>query len=278
MSTNKINFMNMNIKLSISMYKPNENQFERLVSTMKKKLITAFCFGALCVAVGISGLTADKRIAVETASGRLSDTLQKPVVVIDAGHGGMDGGCVSVNNKAEKDINLNILLSLRDMAKIMGYEPVCTRETDKSIHDEGIEGLVKQKKSDMDNRLAIINEHEDAIAVSIHQNQFTDEQYSGAQMFYCPKVEGSEQLADIMQKKFVSNLQPENTREIKPVTDELYLLCNAKCPAVMIECGFLSNKEEAQKLESEEYQKQVAFTIFSGLSDFITEHNMNIIH
>ena len=234
----------------------------------KRKLLTAVCFIALCAVVGVSGYKADNRIVVQTVSSQGFVTEQKPVIVIDAGHGGIDGGCVSVNDKCEKDINLNILLTLRDMAEIMGYEPVCTRETDKSIHDDGIEGLSNQKKSDMKNRLDIINSNENGIAVSIHQNQFTDEKYSGAQMFYSPNIEGSEQLADIMQKQFVAKLQPDNQRETKQVGDELYLLHFAKCPAVMIECGFLSNREEASKLESEEYQKQIAFTIFCGITEF----------
>lgn len=235
---------------------------------IKKKLITALCFGTLCTAVGVCGYNADKRIAVQTVSTQVSEAVSRPIIVIDAGHGGMDGGCVSVNNNCEKDINLNILLTLRDIASIMGYEPECTRESDIAIYDEGVKGLSNQKKSDMQNRLALINKYENAIAVSIHQNQFTDEKYSGAQMFYSPKVEGSEQLADIMQKQFVSKLQPENKREIKQVGDELYLLDNAQCPTVMIECGFLSNHEEAEKLENEEYQKQVAFTIFSGIAEY----------
>ena len=198
----------------------------------KKKLVTAVCFGLVCIAIGICGFKADKRIAVQTVSNNIvQSNKNKPVITIDAGHGGMDGGCVSINNKCEKDINLNILLSLRDMAKIMGYNPVCTRESDVSIHDKNIK-------------------------------------FHGAQMFYCSKIAESEQFADIMQKQFVSKLQPDNKRETKPVTDELYLLCNAKCPAIMIECGFLSNKEEADKLENKDYQKQVAFTIFSGISDF----------
>lgn len=234
----------------------------------KKRLLTCLSFGILCTVVGIFGRNANNRIAMQTVSSQGTLLSQKPIIVIDAGHGGMDGGCVSVNDKCEKDINLNILLTLRDVATVMGYEPVCTRETDISIHDEGIEGLSNQKKSDMENRLEIINKYENAIAVSIHQNQFTDEKYSGAQMFYSPKVIGSEQLADIMQKQFVAKLQPDNEREIKQVGDELYLLNNAECPAVMIECGFLSNHDEAEKLESEEYQKQVAFTIFSGIAEF----------
>ncbi|MDO5124881.1 MAG: N-acetylmuramoyl-L-alanine amidase [Ruminococcus sp.] len=235
---------------------------------IKKKLLTAICFGLMCTFVGVMGYNADKRLVLETASTNLSDATNKPVIVLDAGHGGPDGGCVSVNNMLEKDINLNILLSLRDMLHVMGFDVHCTRETDISIHDEGIVGIGKQKKSDMDNRLALFNKFHNALAISIHQNQFTDEKYSGAQMFYCPKVAGSEQLAMVMQKQFVAKLQPENTREIKPVGNELFLLNNAKCPAVMIECGFLSNHEEASKLESEDYQKQVAFTIFSGITEY----------
>ncbi|MBQ9376152.1 MAG: N-acetylmuramoyl-L-alanine amidase [Ruminococcus sp.] len=235
---------------------------------IKKKLLTALCFGLICTVVGVLGYNADRRLVIETANYQASQKLDKPVIVIDAGHGGADGGCVSVNGKLEKDINLNILLSLRDMLNVLGYDARCTRETDRSIHDNGVEGLRNQKESDMKNRLSLINRFDNAIAVSIHQNKFTDEQYSGAQMFYCPKVTGSEQLASIMQKQFVSKLQPDNTREIKQVTDELYLLNNAKCPAVMIECGFLSNKEEADKLESPDYQHKVAFTIFSGISEY----------
>lgn len=235
---------------------------------IKKKLITAIFFGILCTAVGICGYNADKRIKAQSVSAQITEAPIRPTVIIDAGHGGADGGCVSINGRCEKDINLSISLSLRDMLTIMGYDPHCTRETDISIHSDGVEGLAKQKKSDMDNRLALINKYDDAIAVSIHQNQFTDSKYSGAQMFYSPKISGSEKLADIMQKQFVSKLQPENQREIKQVGNELFLLNNAKCPSVMIECGFLSNQQEADKLESEEYQKQVAFTIFGGIAQY----------
>ncbi|MGN1133294.1 MAG: N-acetylmuramoyl-L-alanine amidase [Oscillospiraceae bacterium] len=236
------------------------------------KAVTAIFFCTLCCAIAVCGYYADKRITVQMTSAEVKNAVERPVLIIDAGHGGFDGGCVSINKKCEKDINLNILLSLRDIANIMGYDTVCTRESDVSIHDEGVKGALNQKKSDMKNRLEIINSRENAIAVLIHQNQFTDSRYSGAQMFYSPKVEGSEELADIMQKRFVSNLQPDNKREIKQVKDEIYLLNNAKCPSVMVECGFLSNKEEADKLENPDYQKLVAFTVFSGVSEYESNH------
>lgn len=187
-------------------------------------------------------------------------------------HGGIDGGCVSVNGTPEKGINLAIVLSERDMLEVLGFDVICTRESDEAIYDEGVEGLSNQKKSDMQNRLEIFSKYSDGISLSIHQNQFTDPQYSGAQMFYSADNSESEMLASAMQKQFVALLQPDNTRETKPVGDELYLLNNTECPALMIECGFLSNPEEAEKLESEDYQKQVAFTIMTGLFEYTQSH------
>lgn len=192
-----------------------------------------------------------------------------PTIILDAGHGGIDSGCVSINGAEEKDINLSILLKLRAMLETAGFDTIATRDTDKSIHDTGITGLGKQKKSDMENRLKIINSAENALFISIHQNQFTDSKYYGAQMFYPAESAESERLAGIMQRSFASRLQPENEREIKPVNEDIYLLHFAKCPAVMAECGFLSNQAEADKLESDEYQSQVAFAIFAGICEYI---------
>jgi N-acetylmuramoyl-L-alanine amidase len=203
------------------------------------------------------------------ASARLDTAWERQVVVLDAGHGGMDGGCVSVDGTAEAGINLAITQNARDLLNIMGFETVLTRNDGNAIYDEGVEGLSNQKKSDMENRLKIFSGYENAISLSIHQNQFTDSLYSGAQMFYSRKNSAGERLALAMQNQFVSLLQPENTRETKPVDDELYLLDNTENAAIMIECGFLSNPQEAQKLESDEYQKQVAFTVMTGIFEYM---------
>ena len=192
-----------------------------------------------------------------------------PVIILDAGHGGIDSGCVSINGAEEKNINLSIMLKLREMLRVAGFDTVVTRDSDKSIHDIGITGLGKQKKSDMENRLKIVNSVPNAIFVSVHQNQFTDPKYYGAQMFYPEGSADSERLAGILQHSLVSNLQPENQRETKPVGDEIYLLHFAKCPAVMAECGFLSNQAEADKLESEEYQSMMAFSLFEGICEYV---------
>ncbi len=215
---------------------------------------------------------------MRTANSRATVTVgapvdeQFPVIILDAGHGGIDSGCVSVNGAEEKDINLDIMLTLRDMLEMSGYEVIVTRDTDKSIHDTGVQGLGKQKLSDMENRLAIINGQDKGVFISIHQNQFTDPKYSGAQMFYPLTDSESEKLAGILQKSFVDFLQPDNKRETKPVTDEIYLLNNAKCPRVMVECGFLSNPDEAALLETEEYRQKVAFTIFTGICEYLGEN------
>ena len=161
-------------------------------------------------------------------------------------------------------------MNLRDMLVTYGYEVEVTRDTDISIHDSGIEGVANQKSSDMDNRLALFNKHKNAVCISIHQNQFTDSKYSGAQMFYSATNSKSQKLAEILQKKFVAYLQPENRRETKLCGKELFLCYFSENPTVMAECGFLSNPEEAEKLNTEEYQKQVAFTLFSGINEYVS--------
>jgi len=181
----------------------------------------------------------------------------------------MDGGCSDAEGVTEKGINLNIALTVRDLSNFFGFHAETTRDRDISIHDRGVKGIRNQKISDMENRLALFNKYDEAVCVSIHQNTFTDPQYSGAQMFYSENILESERLASIMQSSFVRNLQPYNQREIKPSGSELYLCHNSINPAVMIECGFLSNPGEAELLKNEEYQRLIAFTIFSGLAEFM---------
>ena len=207
---------------------------------------------------------------IVTVSSNAGDT--KPIIILDAGHGGMDGGCTAYNGDLEKDINLSIELSLKAMLENFGYTVEVTRTTDTSIYDPGIVGVGKQKKSDMKNRLSLFNKYENAIAISIHQNQFTDPKYSGAQMFYAETNSLSESLAQTLQTTFKNKLQNNNDREIKNAGKDLYLLYNCKNPSVMVECGFLSNKQEADLLLSKDYQKKVALTIFCGLNEFIKDN------
>lgn len=190
-------------------------------------------------------------------------------IVLDAGHGGMDGGCSTADGVPEKGINLAVMNEVAELCRLYGYNVEVTRDGDISVHDKGVEGIRAQKESDMKNRLDLFNKHTNAVCVSIHQNNFTDPKYSGAQMFYSDNNPESERLARIMQGQFVKNLQPENTREIKLCHEELYLCYYSQNPTVMVECGFLSNPDEAEKLKNPIYQKEVAFTIFSGINEYI---------
>ncbi len=235
-------------------------------SIAKRTGIVLLVSGISIGAVYLGGTRIQKAVATMTAPKQ-----ETPVIILDAGHGGIDGGCSSASGVPEKGINLNILLCLRDLLEMEGYTVEVTRDTDRSIHDDGIEGIANQKSSDMDNRLALFNQYDNAICISIHQNQFTDPAYSGAQMFYSDNVKGSGQLAQIMQNAFVEQLQPDNMREVKLCGKELFLCYFSENPTIMAECGFLSNPEEAALLETEEYQQKVAFTLFSGLNQYIAE-------
>ena len=165
-------------------------------------------------------------------------------VVIDAGHGGIDGGATGIGGVVEKSINLQIALKLKNVLQANGYRVVMIREADTSIHSSG-KSIAQQKKSDMNNRLKIINETPNSLTVSIHQNHFEQQQYSGAQMFYGKVNTDSKILADCIQKRFVGNLQSDNKREIKQAGKDLYLMYYAKTPIVLVECGFLSNPIES---------------------------------
>ena len=191
----------------------------------------------------------------------------KRTIVIDSGHGGADGGCVGINGCVEKDINLAVATDLQKLLKLSGFNVVMTRTEDISIHNSDVEGLRNQKVSDMENRLKIVQSYPDALFISIHQNQYTEPQYFGAQMFYTTNNPSNFKLAQTMQRSF-RKLQPNNDREIKLIDNGLYLFKNTTQPALLIECGFLSNPEDAANLSDSEYQKKVAFTIYKGITSF----------
>ncbi len=168
----------------------------------------------------------------------------------------------------EKDINLQITLKVADLLKFNGYDVILTRTDDSGTEDDSSSTIPKRKKSDLNNRLKIMQENPDAIYVSIHLNKFTTSAASGTQVFYTPNFSDAKSLAECVQKNVTALLQPENTRVIKQGTSSTYLLKNAKVPAVIVECGFLSNKAELEKLKSEEYQSQMAFAVAGGIINF----------
>ena len=191
-----------------------------------------------------------------------------PVIILDPGHGGADGGA-EANGLMEKNINLEIALAMRDMFTASGFDVVMTREEDVSIHDPGVTGLRKQKVSDLHNRLAIINEHPGAVFISVHQNKFGQKSSHGTQVFFGPQNTESELLATVMQQRFVRDLQPDNHRLQKKASKDLFLLYEAPCAAVLLECGFLSNARDAAMLSDPEYRGKVAFTAYAAVLEYL---------
>lgn len=196
---------------------------------------------------------------------------KKTTIVVDAGHGGEDGGAVGVNGSVEKDINLAIALALAEKLKASNFPVVLVRDGDYSMGDQTLNTVAERKRSDTKNRVQLVEETGDCLLISIHQNQFSQSQYSGAQMFYSPNNDESAQLAECIRQSVVNSLQPENTRQNKEAGEEIYLLTHCQVPGVLVECGFLSNPEEAQRLVQQEYQQDMASAIYNGIISFIEQ-------
>ena len=188
-------------------------------------------------------------------------------VVIDAGHGGSDPGKVGINNQLEKEINLKIAEILKDFLQAEGIEVVMTRESDAGLYDEGASN---KKVQDMKRRLEIIEKADPVIVVSIHQNSYHEEYVKGAQVFYYTTSESSRQLAEVIQEQLRS-LDPDNRREAKG-NDSYFLLKKTSKPIVIVECGFLSNREEAEKLSSALFQEKMAWNIHMGIMKYLNRN------
>ena len=185
---------------------------------------------------------------------------KKVVVVIDAGHGGHDPGKVGVNDALEKDINLQIAEKVKKYLEKNEIEVVMTREDDV---------MEDTKLEDMKKRVALINKTKPVITVSIHQNSYSDPNVKGAQVFYFTGSEVSKEAASLMQEE-LRKIDSENIRQIKG-NNEFYMLKKTEVPTIIVECGFLSNPGEAEKLVSEEYQEQMAQAICSGIMTWLSQ-------
>ena len=178
-------------------------------------------------------------------------------LILDAGHGGEDGGAVSVTGVPESRVNLEIVQKLRDTLALYGVDPVVLREEDVSLHDPEASTLREKKRSDLKNRVRAVEAVEGGALLSIHQNSYPGSQYRGAQVFYAP-TGGSRELAELLQTALREELQPDNGRKAKPIPESVYLMNHVSCPAVLVECGFLSNPEEEALLRDGGYQRQLA--------------------
>ena len=216
-------------------------------------LIAAAVFVAFCVSAS-SGIAK-------------KDTTKRQTVIIDAGHGGFDGGATAPDGTTEKDINLAVSLKLEKILTLYGYDVIMLRDTDTALNTEG-DTTRSKKRSDIMNRYAVMEANPDSIYLCIHQNNFSASYCHGAQMFYCKSTDGSKELAECIQTSLKA-VQPDNDRVIKPCTDDVYLIYNAKTTALLVECGFLSNRDDLLNLKNEEYQMKLAFAISSGLNNYM---------
>lgn len=203
----------------------------------------------------------------------LSNIAKKPtrVVILDAGHGGMDGGAVGKTGTVEKYINLSITQKLKGYLDLFGYTTLMLREDDNGLYED--KGSIRDKKvQDLKTRKALIKKYGGDIFISIHLNKFPEEKYFGAQVFYTKGDENSKKLAEMLQQQLIKDLNNGNNRVEKPSSD-YYLLKGNGIPSTIIECGFLSNAGEEALLKDEVYQNKIAFSIFKGINNYLNSIN-----
>ena len=187
----------------------------------------------------------------------------RPTLIIDPGHGGMDNGAVSPSGLRESEVNLDIAQRLDLLMGFFGVRTVMTRDTEDVAYSANARSIRDKKNEDMRNRVKLINSFENAVLISIHQNKYTDSGPFGAQVLYA-RTQGSKELAENMQKLMINALNPRNYRAAARIPGRVFIMNNVKIPAILIECGFLSNPEEEALLKTGEYRLKIAMTIAAG--------------
>ena len=238
---------------------------EYLKNNKKLQLFMSIIF---LVAMSAVACSMDK-VADNTVQRRIEKNKKGKVVVIDPGHGGDDPGKVGINNIKEKEVNLAISLKLRDQLINKGYDVVLTRLEDVILND----GDRFSKVGDLNERCRIINNtyqiNKKCVMISIHQNSFAQQSVQGAQSFYYQRSEESKRLGEVIQNKFNEKINMKE-KKAKP-NDSYYMLLNSKCPGVILECGFLSNPDESERLKDEKYQADLAEIICEGIDVYFGE-------
>lgn len=240
------------------------------VLRVKKGKVSYFLVVLFVCACGVAACFLGSRAVSVMAVNALRDGMT--TVVLDAGHGGLDGGATSCTGKLESSYNLEIARRLNDLLHLLGYPTRMIRTTDTSVYTAG-NTIAQKKMSDLKERVRVCNETENALLLSIHQNNFSDSRYSGAQVFYAG-TENSQALAETMQAALVQTLNPGSKRQIKKASG-IYLMEHIACTGVLIECGFLSNAEEEAKLSSPDYQMKLCCVIACVVSQFVEEGYTN---
>lgn len=234
-----------------------------------KKSIIAIITAFLIILSAMLYLTFMANFSAAEAS---SMPITQKTVIVDAGHGGDDGGAIGIDGTVEKDINLDIALKLEKILKFYGFNVIMTRTQDVMTCDEGLDSLRKRKISDIHNRFELMRKNPDAIFISVHQNKFEDSSQHGTQVFYSGNDERSKELAEAIQTSVTLTLQRKNDRVVKKSGSGIYLLYHAKIPAVLVECGFISNSDEVKKLKDESYRMKLAILIADGLLKYLSNH------
>ena len=229
------------------------------MNKFQQKLLTIIMGCLLVISMVVVG-----KEAAEYVTGK-NVQIEQPCVVIDAGHGGEDPGKVGINGALEKDINLEIALLVKSYLESNDIKVVMTREDGEGLNDADASN---KKVQDMKRRIALIEETAPMITASIHQNSYPEEYVHGAQVFYYNGSTEGENLAERIQGQLVKKVDPENKRQIK-ANDSYYLLRKTGTPIVIVECGFLSNQAEADKLCTEEYKESVAWAIHMGILQYL---------
>ena len=194
-------------------------------------------------------------------------------VIVDAGHGGEDGGAASASGVQESHLNLQIALRMEQLLALCGMEPMLIRETDVSVYTGSCNTLSEKKASDLKNRVRMVNDIPNGLLISIHQNHFSQNQYSGAQVFYAA-TDGSRTLAQEVQNELRTALNNDNRRGVKEASS-VYLMQHINCVGVLVECGFLSNPEEAHLLQQDEYQKKLVCAVCGAVSRYLEGTKQN---
>lgn len=225
----------------------------------------------IAIVMGVVFLLGSFLLAKETAEyvNAASIRQRELCVVIDAGHGGIDPGKIGINGALEKEINLEIAFMVKQFLEASDVKVVMTRESDAGLYDENSSN---KKVEDMKRRIQLIDKTAPVLTVSIHQNSYGEEYVHGAQVFYYSGSKTGEELADFIQNQIVATVDPENKRQIK-ANDSYYLLKQTGIPIVIVECGFLSNQAEAEKLTDKAYQEKIAWAIHLGIIQYLNSTN-----
>ena len=237
--------------------------------SIKRSIFFVSCFLVISVLLAAVA-TVSARIFISEAESAAAGEGEKPlpVIIIDAGHGGRDGGAAADDGTLEKDLNLAVAKELCDLFEGAGYDTVMTRTEDVALGDENSS---HKKLGDLKARVELAKQFKNAIFISVHMNKFPVPKYSGLCVYFAKKTEGSAALAEDVRMVVATHLQKENGRQIKEAGSEIYVLDNAPCTAILVECGFLSNPSELALLKTEEYRKKVAACVFTATANYMSK-------